>query len=606
MLVLRGLSTLLVGFTVAILGAPSRTIPRDAIQLARSEPYDWNESGAEPFLEGSNVRRALPTAVPPRPVLLQDGQRANWSPGDRTLKRLPTRDEEPPPPTPPLQDENGTEPLCPGCGANASGVSTVFVTTTRTSTVTVATGSPVTSLVLATTTETLTFVDTGKSTETSTITVTSFFRLARRTEPYSPETTLTGTHLDLKRQAGATITSTITTVITTTKETQSVVFATRTNTVFSTVTVAPNAITTVFTTTTIFTTSPAGSTSRPGPPTSTPGSSSSTTIIPPGSTTSAGPPPLSSTMSMSSAISSTTMASSSTSASDTMMSMMSSSETSGMSSSSTSSPTMTPTPTNTFVPPSALPTSSLTADQIAGIVLGTIAGLLFILLAIFALRWCIRRRRSRIAEMRQQLSTSNLPPGGMVGAAGRNSPPGSATSGLTGEGEVRIVIRPARSQLWPMPPGHGGQTYSFFVEETTTGETTPGGGGGDPATWSNASESGSVRIIPRKPILSASGPGTRTGSSEGGARTASSGGRSVPRTSGTGAPAGTAMRDAAGNSLVSVGWGTSVGGRSSASGAGFTNLSPPPPGNRNGDNGSNGRNGRWTQYPGSWGIGKAM
>ena len=60
---------------------------------------------------------------------------------------------------------------------------------------------------------------------------------------------------------------------------------------------------------------------------------------------------------------------------------------------------------------------------------------------------------------------------------------------------MRIVIRPApkrrtqSSQLWPMPPGHRGQTYSFFVEETTTGETTPQ----DPGEWSIASERGSVK-----------------------------------------------------------------------------------------------------------------
>ncbi len=246
--------------------------------------------------------------------------------------------------------------------------------------------------------------------------------------------------------------------------------------------------------------------------------------------------------------------------------------------------------------------------------LGAIAALFLIAVVLFALRWCVRRRRSRIAEMRQRLSDTSIPPGAtaaVAAAPGRNSPPGSAVSGLTGEGEVRIVIRPARSQRWPMPPGHGGQTYSFFVEETTTGETTPAA---DPTTWSNASESGSVRNhIPRKPILSASGPGTvgtRSGSSSAGARTASGGGRSVSGRPGVGAAGG--ARDIAGQSLVSVGWGTSVGGRSDFSNAGVnTNLSPPPPARWNSRNTRTGSSRRWEdpgswEYPGSWGIGKAI
>lgn len=186
----------------------------------------------------------------------------------------------------------------------------------------------------------------------------------------------------------------------------------------------------------------------------------------------------------------------------------------------------------------------LTSDQLAGIIVGAI----FVFFAVFFIvgvttRRVIRRRRRIQAEMRQRLTPPGddgeqdpprgrppiaaLAPRGPRGGAGGGPLTGSSGgallsgglgtngsdsagsghsghSGLTGEGEVRIVIRPApkrrtqSSQLWPMPPGHRGQTYSLFIEEgqttatataTATGETTPQ----DPGAWSIASERGSVR-----------------------------------------------------------------------------------------------------------------
>ena len=135
----------------------------------------------------------------------------------------------------------------------------------------------------------------------------------------------------------------------------------------------------------------------------------------------------------------------------------------------------------------------MTSDQIAGIALGVIFFIFLLLLAAYLLRRLVQRRRRKLASLRQQIT----PPEGhaMAGAVVNGGQQSSGSSGgLTGEGEVRIVIRPApsrdqRSQAWPMPPGQEGQTYSFFVEENSgqpTAETTPA----DPRAWSIASEWG--------------------------------------------------------------------------------------------------------------------
>ncbi|KAJ9165702.1 hypothetical protein NKR19_g134 [Coniochaeta hoffmannii] len=247
----------------------------------------------------------------------------------------------------------------------------------------------------------------------------------------------------------------------------------------------------------------------------------------------------------------------------------------------TTTPTPTPPPTSTPLPPPPPPSSSsaLTPEQIAGVVVGVFIFLLLLVLLAFLLRWLIRRRRSRLAAARQQItppgSGPNPPPGGGVGGGGGDSTSLSA-SGLTGENEVRIVIRPpapprqgrvpsrgGRGGQWPMPPGHRGQTYSFFVEDTTTGESTPqragaGLGGGDPATWSIASERGSPRGTQ-------SGTGTQSGS-----------------------------EGVGGSGLISVGWGSS-------------SLSPPEGGWRGQPGARGGGAGGSGGYPqGSLGIGKAF
>ncbi|KAK5654644.1 hypothetical protein OQA88_6965 [Cercophora sp. LCS_1] len=169
------------------------------------------------------------------------------------------------------------------------------------------------------------------------------------------------------------------------------------------------------------------------------------------------------------------------------------------------------------------PATGLSTTQIIGIVIGALIGILVIVALAFCLRRLVQRRRAAQAQMRQQLTPPEIGPPLPTAAIPRRGPSGgggmaivpatlpatsSGNSGsdssasdpsnnsfLTGEGEVRIVIRPApkrrtqSSQLWPMPPGHRGQTYSLFVEETTTGETTPQ----DPGEWSIASEMGSVK-----------------------------------------------------------------------------------------------------------------
>lgn len=70
-------------------------------------------------------------------------------------------------------------------------------------------------------------------------------------------------------------------------------------------------------------------------------------------------------------------------------------------------------------------------------------------------------------------------------------------SGLTGEGEVRIVIRPAPSRrrtasselMWPIPPGRSGPDISLYMEQSTSRDasTSPE----NPDDWSIASDQGS-------------------------------------------------------------------------------------------------------------------
>ena len=642
MFVLRCLNTLLLGYTALVRGAPSQTSSDTTIQLARSLPYDWNDSDSEPLVEDNHAGSNIPTAVPVTPVRLYDGRESVQAAMERKgTQRLPREAQNLSPPEQPLEDKNGNTSSCANCLPNVSGASTVFLTKPITRTVTAVIGPPVTSLIISTETDTLTFLNPGLRIQTSIITVTSFFNPERRTAVLAAESSAVGDPYpgeSLNGRDDLVTTSTIEEVSVATKTTQSTVFATRTNTVFQTVTVAESATSTVFSTTTVFTTSPKSETSvavsqtatETEPLTTVSGLESSsvtglTSVSIIGSSsraTTIGLPPSSTslvssetTIRSSSSLPSSLSVSITTSESATSLTTAVSTIQSARSTGGIPFPPATPAPTATLVPGSSLPGPGLNSSQIAGIVLGGVSGLFLISLALFALRWCIRRRRSRLAELRQQISDPSMAAGATAaGARGLGSPNGSARSALTGEGEVRIVIRPARSQTWPMPPGHAGQTYSLFIEETTTGETSPAA---DPATWSNASDSGSVMNIPRKPILSASGPGTtesRSRGSSSGPRSTFTGGRSVPGTAGTGAAAGgtTTYRGPTEQSLVSVGWGTSVGGRSDFSGAGVnTNLSPPPAALSNDRTGSRGGARRWEDpgswgYPGSWGIGKAL
>ncbi len=642
MFVLRCLNTLLLGYTVLVRGAPSWTSSDTTLRLARSLSYDWNDSDSEHSVEDNHAGSNTPTEVPVTPVRLYNGRESVQAAAARKGRRRPRQDQDLSPPDNPLEDKNGSSSACTDCLPNVSGISTVFLTKPTTRTVTAVIGPPITSLVISTETDTLTFLNPGLQIQTSIITVTSFFNRERRTAVLPAESSA-GRPIpggSLNGRGDLVITSTIEEVSVVTKTTQSTVFATRTNTVFQTVTIAESASSTVFSTTTVFTTSPKSETSVAVSRTTTgteplttvsslqsssvtgltsvsvTGSSSRATTIglPPSSTSLVSSE--TTIMSVSSLTSSLSVSigtsETATSQTTTVRTIQSASSTGGV---PLPFPPATPAPTATLVPGSSLPGPGLNSSQIAGIVLGGVSGLFLISLALFALRWCIRRRRSRLAELRQQISDPSMAAGATAaGARGLGSPDGSVKSALTGEGEVRIVIRPARSQTWPMPPGHAGQTYSLFIEETTTGETSPAA---DPETWSNASDSGSVMNIPRKPILSASGPGTtesRSRGSSSGERSAFAGGRPVPGTAGAGAAAGgtTTYRGPAEQSLVSVGWGTSVGGRSDFSGAGVTtNLSPPPAAVSNDRTGSRSGPRRWEDpgswgYPGSWGIGKAL
>ncbi|KAK0708549.1 hypothetical protein B0H67DRAFT_672743 [Lasiosphaeris hirsuta] len=356
-----------------------------------------------------------------------------------------------------------------------------------------------------------------------------------------------------------TLTSTIFAEVTTTVFAMNIIRTTLTNNVFSTTNVAPNAVTTVTVTTTVFLpsganpTAPASSTvfvssSPSASPVPAPDSPVAT-VTPPSSA----PPPTPSFPSSSSPAGSPTgsSAASSTISSTSLSSLPPSSATAAPSTTASSTAATNPAPSTTATqstpppmepmngsgdntPPSGRP---LTSDQLAGIIVGAIFG--FFALAYFLavlIRRALRRRRSLQAAQRQRLTPPSPDPEGRRpppstilplrrGRTLRDGPPTGSSggallsgglgtdgsdsavsghSGLTGEGEVRIVIRPAptrRAQsprLWPMPPGHRGQTYSLFVEEgqttatataTATGETTPQ----DPGAWSIASERGSIR-----------------------------------------------------------------------------------------------------------------
>ncbi|KAK4186378.1 hypothetical protein QBC35DRAFT_271762 [Podospora australis] len=389
-----------------------------------------------------------------------------------------------------------------------------------------------------------------------------------------------------------------------------IVSRTRTHILFSTTVVAPNAVTTVFVSTTVCRPSasstisipvvtPTSSLSAPQPTTSS--TTSSESVIPTSAVISTGSDfSTTSTVLIPSSPSSvaSTRSSSSTTASPSTIDSTSATAAIPTPSFSATSVTETETETDTESQPvetmtttssSSAPTttpmlnpdapsdpSSLSPGQIAGLVLGIIFGLFFLILAAFFTRRLVIRRRSAQAQVRQKLTPPKVsgaagpapapvvPPGpgpapNQPNSGGSGDSSSGAYSGLTGEGEVRIVIRPApkrrtvsvSSQVWPMPPGYAGrsQSYPIFLEETTTRGTSPQRDrDGDPGSWSIASEQGSLGQAPAEGRNISTGGGTQT-------------------------------RDGL-SSVLSIGWDTSIGGSRSEAGGSFpglgTLLTPPP------------------------------
>ncbi|KAK4164578.1 hypothetical protein QBC43DRAFT_353128 [Cladorrhinum sp. PSN259] len=410
--------------------------------------------------------------------------------------------------------------------------STVFVTRTITNTVTSFTGVPITGIAIVTRTELLTFINPVQQTQTSTVTVTSFFKRAKRTFGDSPLVTPTsslvipssqdaarpiitqsrrpGSEITVQSQAVSPrkvekredLTLTTTVMVTTTVFVDNAVRATITHVVYSTTVLAPNAIATVFVTTTVrrpsnastSTTIPVitstGSTSRVSPTTDT----SELTISATSETASS---EVATTSSITEATSSTStlILSSSSSTTTLIPPFTTTSSSTELTTSETMDPMLTPTssPTPTLVQPPPSTSRSLSAGQIIGLVLGILFGIILLILAAFLFRRLVVRRRRIQAEMRQKLAPTPHPPPPSGGPApapivptGPSSGGSSSAgySGLTGEGEVRIVIRPApkrRTQssgvqpasqgfVWPMPPGYDGRVSGFpiFIEEGTT------------------------------------------------------------------------------------------------------------------------------------------
>ncbi|KAK4230146.1 hypothetical protein QBC38DRAFT_410639 [Podospora fimiseda] len=432
----------------------------------------------------------------------------------------------------------------------ASFDSTVFVTQTITNTVTSFTGVPITGVVIVTRTEFLTFIDPSRQTQTSTVTVTSFFKRAKRTFGASLSVTptkllVTPSSHDLPRplitqipKSGAaephslmrkqaeerdvlTLTSTV--MVTTT------VFVdasrlTITNIVYATTVIAPNAIATVFVTTTVRL--PSASTSV-SVPTST-SRVSSTEEVPTASTaTSSATTEPTSTPTLTSSLTSSSPSSSSTSTFTSDSPSATSTTLTSSTTIETMDPMLTPTssPTPTLVSPPPSTPRSLSRGQIIGLVLGILFGIiLLILAAIFFRRLVIRRRRIQ-AQMRQKLvPPTTSAPAPVVPTGPSSGGSSEAYSGLTGEGEVRVVIRPVpkrrtqssqaapapapQEMIWPMPPGYDQRVsvsgFPIFIEEENSDEEMRG-----EREWSIVSERGSPSPTLERPVTQGTSLGTR-------------------------------------------------------------------------------------------------
>ncbi|KAK4643242.1 hypothetical protein QC761_403380 [Podospora bellae-mahoneyi] len=438
----------------------------------------------------------------------------------------------------------------------ASSLAIITVTQTITSTVT---SFAETRLAIITSTQLLTFINPTQRTATSTVTVTSFVRRAKRTfgslveitpvqtrlvlaPTSSPEPRTTpipsreymGVRAAVGKRQEATLTSTV--VIRTTVFVPGVTTRTLTNIVFSTTLAAPNAATTVFVTTTVFRPLSSSTTTVPeatvpmdqspiGPtPSSTTGSESATSLTPTDSTETTHPiepteplptdsPALSSATPSSPAP--TTLASFTDVTTTTTITTFPSSETtttSVMEPTGMETMSLSPTPTAGPNTPLTPQQPTLTPAQIAALVLGIILALLLFIALAFILRRLVIKRRQAQAKIRQHLSPSPPPlmSGGGPSAPAPTVPTGpssnSSYSGLAGEGEVRIVIRPApkrrtqssgigygQGMVWPLPPGRlsaqsgeGGGEYSIFVDSPSER------GREKEREWSIASERGSL------------------------------------------------------------------------------------------------------------------
>ncbi|KAK4216858.1 hypothetical protein QBC37DRAFT_452985 [Rhypophila decipiens] len=529
----------------------------------------------------------------------------------------------------------------PGPNRPAAATSTMLKTVTRTSAITVVSGSPVTGIIdFSTTTSTITIIN-PTSTTFVTVTVTP-----------SPQL------LELGNEAVPRVTSTVTTILLTTAFTPPVSLRTRVVTELTLTTLAGVTVTVTITigvpsptrdvTTSISSTVSSTATTE----TETGGPISSTATPIPSSS-------VRTTQSIST-IRTSARTSITTSTENTMMTMMTPSSSSSSSSTTSQTPTSTPQPVPIPPPPGTF-TQEMDRTRLAGIIISSI--LLALLLA-FATFWFIRRRRRRQRFINELILPRTGGSAGVVGAmrtnssrgrtgvlgpritrrvsirhdplaargrpttpsrdavvvAGDGSPDssGGSGSGLTGEGEVRIVIRPAprnrrtaSSHIFPMPPGQpplsgGGYTYyggdgqnpnMFVVEETTTRETTPEN---NPDQWSIVSDQGS-RGTNEVPAAAAS----------------SSGGRPSGFTTGTGT--GTTGRESS-YPLVTVLSPTPVAARGSTGRnntappwqQGETRRTPPRPPRTNNDDGSSGsgqrsaRSGRTDRSGGGSSTGRAI
>ncbi|KAK0671986.1 hypothetical protein QBC41DRAFT_353886 [Cercophora samala] len=317
-----------------------------------------------------------------------------------------------------------------------------------------------------------------------------------------------GTRAAAEKRQEATLTSTV--VIRTTVLIPGITTRTLTNIVFSTTSVARNAATTVFITTTVFrplssstatvpeTTAPVDQSPVEPTPSSMTDSEATASLTPTDSAEPTDPtePLPTDSPSLTSATPSASAPTTSTPSTDvttatittTLPPPETTTTTALMEPTEMETMSLSPTPTANpnLPPPTQQPT--LTPAQIAALVLGIIFSLLLFIALAFLLRRAVIKRRQAQAKIRQHLDPP-LPPlmsggGGGNSSSSRPSAPApivptgpsssnnssnssAAYSGLTGEGEVRIVIRPAPKRRTQSSGVGGGGTSSIPSSWTT-------------------------------------------------------------------------------------------------------------------------------------------